>query len=61
MSESGTTSTSEIAAVASKQSLDVAGRDKPVYAENLDALLSRLGASSSAGLEESEATIRVEK
>lgn len=43
------------------KSIGVAGQDKPVYAEDLQALLTRLGASSNAGLDESEAVARVEK
>ncbi len=66
MSEAGTTSTgpkrsSERGASAPSTALTPDGQDKPVYAEELDALLARLGASSSAGLDESEATARIEK
>lgn len=57
MSDAGTTSISDV----SNKSLDVAGQDKPVYAEELGALLTRLGASSSAGLDETEAAARLEK
>ncbi|HRI72102.1 MAG TPA: HAD-IC family P-type ATPase, partial [Polyangium sp.] len=61
MSESGTTSTSEGAPTTSKKSLDVTGQDKPVYAEDLNTVLARLEASSSSGLDESEATVRLTK
>jgi Ca2+-transporting ATPase len=59
MSDADTKSTSDGAANASKKSLTVSGQDKPVYAEDLNALLARLGASSNAGLDEAEATSRL--
>ena len=61
MSDADTKSTSDGAANASKKSRNVAGHDKPVYAEDLNDLLARLGASSNAGLEEAEAIGRLAK
>ncbi len=58
MSEAGTTSASERA---SKNSTDKNGRDDQVHSEELEVLLSRLGVSSSAGLEEREAANRLAK
>jgi len=58
MSEAGTTSASERA---SKNSTDKNGRDEQVHSEELEVLLSRLGVSSSAGLEEREAANRLAK
>jgi len=45
----------------SPKSIEVSGQDKPVYSEELQALLTRLGASSNAGLDESEAVSRLAK
>ncbi|MBK9264336.1 MAG: cation-translocating P-type ATPase [Polyangiaceae bacterium] len=66
MNEAGTTSkesvqASERKAPASQTALAPNGQDKPVYAEQLEALLARLGASSNAGLEEAEASARIAK
>ncbi|MDI1436690.1 cation-translocating P-type ATPase [Polyangium sorediatum] len=67
MSEAGTTGTgsvrpSELRAPASKaQPPATGGNDGAVYAEDIDALLGRLGASSSGGLDEAEAEARLAK
>ncbi|MDI1447758.1 cation-translocating P-type ATPase [Polyangium sp. 6x1] len=68
MSEAGTTGTGSVRppaeqrAPASKaQPPATAGKDGPVYAEDIDALLGRLGASSSGGLDEAEAEARLAK
>ncbi|MDI3284417.1 cation-translocating P-type ATPase [Polyangium sp. 15x6] len=68
MSEAGTTGTGSVRpppeqrAPASKaQPPATAGKDGPVYTEDIDALLGRLGASSIDGLDEAEAAARLEK
>jgi P-type Ca2+ transporter type 2C len=66
MSEAGTTGTASLqpperGASSEKAALVPTGQAEAVYSENIDALLGRLGASSSGGLDEAEAEARLER